>query len=243
MKNRYCKQNSQRGFTLIEMLVAIGVFAVVVAIATGGFVNSLRTQRQVASLISAQSNASLVLEQMAREIRTGFLFCHDQGNNTGLNNNCNNPPGAAPGDPDFTPTSGCTEIDSGYAYSALDTIPQGSPGAGDLPVWDCPSLDYFNTQGEHVNYSLQNGALMRSDSAAVPPTPQSITGNGVTVKSLHFIIFGNIEGDSWTPRVTIAIGVVPSSTDPAVNSDVLNLETTISARTIDCYSDSNGAHC
>ena len=79
-----CKKNSQKGFTLIELLVAMGIFAIVIAIATGGFINSLRTQRQVASLISAQSNASLVLEQMAREIRTGFLFCHDEGNNGGL---------------------------------------------------------------------------------------------------------------------------------------------------------------
>jgi hypothetical protein len=52
-----------------------------------------------------------------------------------------------------------------------------------------------------------------------------------------------VEGDAWTPRVTIAIGVVPSSTDPAVNSDVLNLETTISARTIDCDPSTNPASC
>jgi len=40
---------------------------------------------------------------MAREIRTGFLFCHDEGNNGGLNNNCNNPPYDNPGDPVLFP--------------------------------------------------------------------------------------------------------------------------------------------
>jgi prepilin-type N-terminal cleavage/methylation domain-containing protein len=228
MKNHQYQNNSPKGFTLVEMLVAMGIFTIVVAIAIGGFINSLRTQRQVASLISAQSNASLVIEQMAREMRTGFLFCHDAGNNTDVNDNCNNPPYSVPGDSDFV--SGCTEIDSGYSYpSAPDALANG-----DLPMWDCPSFDYFTAQGEEVNYSLQNGALMESDSSVSTSTFVSITGNSVRVTKLHFIIFGNMEGDAWTPRVTIVIGVVPSSTDPAVNSDVLNLQTTVSARTIDC---------
>ena len=65
----------QQGFTMAELLVAIGLFSVVVAIAAGGFVNALRAQSQAAALIAANSNVSLALEQMAREIRTGFEFC------------------------------------------------------------------------------------------------------------------------------------------------------------------------
>jgi prepilin-type N-terminal cleavage/methylation domain-containing protein len=71
--NRRCNA----GFTLIELIVAIGVFSTVVSIAVGGFVRVLRTQRQVVGLLSANSNASLVIEQMAREIRTGFDFCRN----------------------------------------------------------------------------------------------------------------------------------------------------------------------
>lgn len=63
------------GYTLIELLVAIGLFLVVVTIAVGGFTRALRTQRQVQQLIAAQSNVSLAIEQMAREIRTGTNFC------------------------------------------------------------------------------------------------------------------------------------------------------------------------
>jgi len=236
MKNRNHRyqKNNKKGFTLVEVLVAMGIFAIVVAIATGGFVNSLRTQRQVASLISAQSNASLVLEQIAREVRTGFLFCHDADVNGNVNNSCNNPPYTNPGDTGFV--SGCinpnSPIDSGYSYpSAPDALLNG-----DLPMWDCPSLDYTNAQGQEVNYSLQNGALVESNSSVSTSTFVSITGDSVRVTNLHFIIFGNMEGDAWTPRVTIVLGVVPSSTDPAVNSDVLNLQTTVSARTIDCTS-------
>lgn len=66
--------NSRRGFTLIELLVSIAVFSIVVSIAVGGFTRALRTERQVAALIAANSNASLVVEQIAREIRTGSNF-------------------------------------------------------------------------------------------------------------------------------------------------------------------------
>ena len=69
------KKNSDRGgFTLIEFLVALSVFSIIVSIATGGFVRALRTQRQTIGLLSANSNASLTIEQMARELRTGLTF-------------------------------------------------------------------------------------------------------------------------------------------------------------------------
>jgi len=223
---RHHSNNKKRGFTLVEILVAISIFSIVVAIATGGFISSLRTERQVSSLLSSQSNASLVLEQMAREIRTGSLFCHDDGASD-INYDCNLPSGSAPGNG----VTACTPIDSGYAYSPA---PDALAGNSDLPMWDCPSLSFFNAEGEHVTYSLDPAtkALMKTTE---PSPAQSITGNSVVVENLHFIIFGNIAGDSWTPRVTIVLGVAPSSTDQSVKSDVLNLETTVSARTIDCH--------
>lgn len=62
-------------FTLVELLIAIGLFSVVITIAMGGFVRALRSQRQVVALIAANSNVSLVMEQMSREMRTGYYFC------------------------------------------------------------------------------------------------------------------------------------------------------------------------
>ena len=152
-------------------------------------------------------------------------FCHDEGVSD-PSANCDDPPYS-------TSTQGtCTEIGSTYVDSSAPDHMSDPSGA--LPIWDCPSLDYFNAQGEHVNYSLQNNALMKGVDSS---SSISITGDAVKVVYAHFLLFGNVEGDTWTPRVTIAIGIVPSSTDPAVNGDVLNLETTVSARTIDCSQD------
>lgn len=66
--------NSRLGFTLVELLVAITLFSIAVSVAVGGFVRALRTQRELIALIAANSNASLAIEQMAREIRTGASF-------------------------------------------------------------------------------------------------------------------------------------------------------------------------
>lgn len=63
------------GFTVIELIVALGIFSVVILLGVGGFVRALRAQRQVSAFSSTNSNMSLVLEQMAREIRTGANFC------------------------------------------------------------------------------------------------------------------------------------------------------------------------
>jgi len=60
---------------LIELLVAMSLFAIFVAISSGGFIRALRTQRAITALISVNDNTSLVLEQMSREMRTGYNFC------------------------------------------------------------------------------------------------------------------------------------------------------------------------
>lgn len=67
--------SSSGAFTLVELLIAIGLFSIVITIAMGGFVRALRSQRQVVALIAANSNVSLVMEQMSREMRTGYYFC------------------------------------------------------------------------------------------------------------------------------------------------------------------------
>ncbi|MBI5220793.1 MAG: type II secretion system protein [Candidatus Liptonbacteria bacterium] len=66
---------ARRGYTLVEMIISVGIFAVIVSVAVGGFVRSLRSQRQASALLAANSTMSLVLEQMAREIRVGKDFC------------------------------------------------------------------------------------------------------------------------------------------------------------------------
>jgi prepilin-type N-terminal cleavage/methylation domain-containing protein len=198
----------KKGFTLIELLVAIAIFSILVAIGVGGFTHALRTQREVAALIATQSNISVALEQMTREIRTGYLFCTN--------------PGSEPGTP-ATQNSTC--------------LPSGNQGCqinGVTKVWTCTNiLDFYNADNQRVDYKVVNGELSRSenDGAFIPITADTVN---VSSSGLVFTIFGNTEGDNWPPRITISLAAVPSSTDPALESDIINLQTTVSAREIDC---------
>lgn len=59
---------------MVELIVAMGIFSILITAATSGFVQALRAQRAIVALMAANDNASLVLEQMAREIRVGYNF-------------------------------------------------------------------------------------------------------------------------------------------------------------------------
>lgn len=65
---------NMKGFTLMEMLISLAIFSILISIASGAFVRALRSQRAIVSLISANDNLSIALEQMMREIRTGYQF-------------------------------------------------------------------------------------------------------------------------------------------------------------------------
>jgi len=92
----------------------------------------------------------------------------------------------------------------------------------------CSTLAFDNAAGDAVQYSLSNGLLLKNG--------QSITGDNVDVKYLTFVLSGNVQGDHWNPRITISMGITPSSTDPALQSNELDLETTVSARQADASS-------
>lgn len=59
------------GFTMIELLISVAVFSVIVAIVSGIFITSLRSNRTSVALITANSDGQLALEQMVRMVRKG----------------------------------------------------------------------------------------------------------------------------------------------------------------------------
>lgn len=63
-----------RGFTLVELLVAVTVFSTAITVAAGIFVGGMRTQYQLIREIGVNNSVNLALEQLARDVRTGYLF-------------------------------------------------------------------------------------------------------------------------------------------------------------------------
>ena len=69
--------NNQRpigGFTLIELMVSIGVFAVVMTLAAGAYITVINMSRTAQAISTAVDSVSYAMEYMTREIRTGTQF-------------------------------------------------------------------------------------------------------------------------------------------------------------------------
>ncbi|MFA6526036.1 MAG: prepilin-type N-terminal cleavage/methylation domain-containing protein [Candidatus Buchananbacteria bacterium] len=59
----------QPGFTLAEMLVTVGIFAITMAISSSIFINVNNLQQQTASMAKLQNEGRYVMEKMSKEIR------------------------------------------------------------------------------------------------------------------------------------------------------------------------------
>lgn len=67
------KKNNNKGFTLMELVVVLGVFSTSIFIITEIFMFTNRSQKKVLAYQKAQSDASYTLETMARAVRLGKI--------------------------------------------------------------------------------------------------------------------------------------------------------------------------
>lgn len=103
-----------RGYTLIELIIATGLFALIMLLASGAYLMMIGLQRQAQGIATGIDNLSFAIETMARDIRTGSAYsCAavlDQGD-------C-----AMSGGPSFTFTPSGEGVGTGVKYE-LGTQP------------------------------------------------------------------------------------------------------------------------
>lgn len=68
---RVGRENSKRGFTLVEIITAVSLFLIVMTISMGSIISVFEADRKSKSLRSIMGNLNLALESMAREMRFG----------------------------------------------------------------------------------------------------------------------------------------------------------------------------
>jgi prepilin-type N-terminal cleavage/methylation domain-containing protein len=71
MKN---STKTSRGYTLIELLVAIGLFALIMTLVSGAYLVMIGVTRQAQGLATGIDNLSFAIETMTRTIRTGTNY-------------------------------------------------------------------------------------------------------------------------------------------------------------------------
>ena len=68
------KNNTTRGYTLIELIVAVGLFAFVMTLVSGAYFLMIGLNRQAQGIATGINNLSFALETMSRTIRTGYDY-------------------------------------------------------------------------------------------------------------------------------------------------------------------------
>lgn len=64
----------QKGFTLVEMMVAIAVFSVVMVVAMGALINVISADQKAQSIKTAVDNVSFALESISKDMRVGTEY-------------------------------------------------------------------------------------------------------------------------------------------------------------------------
>lgn len=90
---------TMRGYTLLEMIVAVGIFSVVMLIVTGAYLSLISLDRELRASTALVTNLSFALDSMSRSIRTGNAY------------GC----GSTGGDP-ASPSAGSNAVCSSFSY-------------------------------------------------------------------------------------------------------------------------------
>jgi prepilin-type N-terminal cleavage/methylation domain-containing protein len=72
--------HTERGFTLVEMIVAVGLFAVVMLVSVGALLSLVGANRKAQALQSVMNNLNVAVDGMVRSIRMGSIYhCGQSG--------------------------------------------------------------------------------------------------------------------------------------------------------------------
>jgi len=197
---------SNRGFTLIELMVSVTIFIVVMVISLGSLLSIAAAERKAETLKTIMNNLNFSLESMTRTIRTGMFY------------HCGT--GGSVEDP-----QDCTNGDDYFAFEAVN----GDIGnSGDQVVYK------FEADPATCGANSIGGCIMRSLNSGVDFV--SITAPEVDITDLTFYVVGSVaefQSDPTTsqPKVVMTLmGEVPSG--PSQVTD-FSLQTTVTQRLYD----------
>jgi type II secretory pathway pseudopilin PulG len=118
---------SKRGFTLVEMLVAIAVFMSVMVVAVGALMTIINVNKKDRAIKSVVDNVSFALDVISRDMRTGNNYqCSNDGNSYNITN-CTNAGSPAVS---YVAADGTT---TEYWFN-----PSPNPGDGNIQEKKCP---------------------------------------------------------------------------------------------------------
>lgn len=221
--------NRQSGFSLIEMIVSLGVFSIVVTTAVGALLVVIATNQQLQAEQTVMTNLSFALDSMTREMRMGSsFFCGSVNNtNTPVNGGATKIFQATNDDLknlDKDETLDCPDgrTPTTNKFQGVAFIEGGDSVTGDTSV-NHRILYYFNTTEKKIYRRVDD------------EQPQSIVSSGLEIVDAQFYVTGSetIRSDNTKfEQPTITIYLEAKEKDVATSKSY-HLQTTVTQRTLD----------
>lgn len=106
---------TSRGYTLIELIISVGLFALIMTLTSGAYFVMIDINRQTQGITAGINDLAFALETMTRSIRTGAVYACEGGDCSGGNNFS------------FTDSSGDDISYSVADFAIQETINGGAP--------------------------------------------------------------------------------------------------------------------
>lgn len=194
----------KKGFTLVEMIVSIGLFTIVLFIASSAFLAVLNADRKSRATRTALDNLNLSLEDMSRRIKTGTTY-HCGGEPTGVSD-CADPGNIALAITDQNDERVIYKLGEG---NGAVTTGNSASGCG------------------NASFSATQGCLVRDKAG----TALAVTGKDIDINFVRFVVNGTAPfPNPVQPYVTVLIEGV--TTAGKITSG-FRLQTTITQRMYD----------
>lgn len=197
------KQKTKSGFTLIEIMVAVSIFAIVAVITTGALVTASNVNRKAQAIKVAIDNLNFAIDSMALNLQSGQYFhCIKDASNVTT----------------WNPT-----------YSNSLALCSGSDPSGDgiaFNLWPCLSNGTGNPDCEQVIY--KRNVVDGNTQGSIQVWRKSWDGNPVdiTAPEINIDVFKVFVDVSFPPR---AILIVKGHVNDNTNT-TFSLENTIYGR-------------
>lgn len=206
MNSNYTKNN--KGFTLIEVMVSVSIFAIIMTVGMGALVDLTKSYKESQEKKAIVDKVNFALEGMIREMRVGRYY----NNNLSFSGNRPVPQPNTPGS----------------ATSATDRIGfNGTPGRG-----------YFTYYIDRGNDGFYRQRFLPNNGLYIAQTPELLIGDyGIKVTDLEIITYGvypktSTTGGSQDTKQARAYIKLKAESENDEDLSVL-IQTTVTQRVID----------
>ncbi len=202
---------TQKGFTLIEMLVSISLFSIVMMISVGTLLTLVDANRKAQNVSTITTNLHFALDLMSRTIRTGTnYYCGD----------------SIP--VSYVSTSNCPYGGRVIAFKDQNGVLTAyiyDGTAGNQKIYRIRDIDLVGTMGYGI---FSSGEINAKEEMTATPA--------LVLEDMKFIVTGSeryfpAKSNKDQPSVRILLKA-KAGTDPETGA-TMNIETTIVQRTLD----------